>query len=189
MIPALIIAVLMTAAPFYDSCRELYDDILRVHIVPNSDSAADQSLKLAVRDRVVTQCAAFYDGCDSKESALRITREHLSDIERAAADEIRSRGFDYTVTAEVDEMYFDTRYYDDFTMPAGRYDALRLSIGKAEGSNWWCVIYPSLCICAATRGRMQESLSEGEYRVVTSGRTEYRFKLVEWFERILNWFR
>lgn len=189
MIPALAIAVLMAVAPFYDSCKELYNDVMRVHILANSDSAADQSLKLAVRDRVVSECAAYYDGCDSKERAREITLSHLGDIERAAEDEIRSRGFDYPVTAEVNEMYFNTRYYEDFTMPAGQYEALRLTIGAGEGSNWWCVIYPTLCVGAACAGEMKSSLSGGEYRVVTTGRPDYRFKIVEWFESFLNWFR
>ena len=189
MIPALAIAVLIAMAPFYHSCRELYGDVLRVHIVANSDSAADQSLKLAVRDRVVTECAAYYDGCGSKEEAQAITAARLSEIERIAQDEISSRGFDYPVTAEVDEMYFDTRYYEDFTMPAGQYDALHLSIGAGGGQNWWCVIFPTLCVGAACDDRMRDDLSEGEYRVVTSPRTDCRFKIVEWIESIINWFR
>lgn len=189
MIPALVIAVLMATAPFYDGCRELTDDVLRVHIIANSDSAADQSLKLAVRDRVVQECSVYYDGCESKEQAREITGAHLSDIERIAEDEVRRHGFDYPVTAELDEMYFDTRAYDDFTMPAGRYEALRLRIGAGEGQNWWCVIYPTLCIGAACRDTMHEDLSSGEYRVVSSDRTDFRFKIVEWFEGFLNWFR
>lgn len=189
MIPALVIAVLLGAAPFYDSCRELYSDVFRVHILANSDSAADQSLKLAVRDRVVAECADRFDGCTGKEQALEITLAHLDEIERIAQDEVRARGFDYTVTAEVDEMYFDTRYYENFTMPAGQYDALRLNIGDAGGSNWWCVIYPTLCIGASCSDRMHDSLSEGEYRVVTADKPDFRFKIVEWFEGFLNWFR
>ena len=189
IIPALVIAVLTAVAPFYHSCRELYNDVLRVHILANSDSAADQSLKLAVRDRVVAECAAYYDGCADKEQARDITRAHLSDIERIARDEIAARGFDYPVTARVEEAYFNTRCYENFTMPAGRYEALRLSIGDAAGGNWWCVIYPSLCVGAASGGRMQEELNDGEYRVVTADRLDFRFRIVEWFESILNWFR
>ena len=186
MIPALAIAVLMAVAPFFDSCKELYDNVLRVHIIANSDSAADQSLKLAVRDRIVRDCAEYYNDCDSKEKAMDITAAHLSDIEAAAADEIRKRGFDYPVKAEVSEAYFNTRYYDGFTMPAGWYDALRLKIGSASGSNWWCVIYPSLCVGAACSDKLEDELSEGEYRVVTSDRLDFRFKVVEYFESIMN---
>lgn len=189
MIPALVIAVLTATAPFYDACRALNEDVLRVHIIANSDSAADQSLKLAVRDRIVEACAAYYADCDSKEQALRITLDNLGEIERVAADEVTRQGFDYPVSAEVDEMYFDTRYYDDFTMPAGWYEALRLRIGAGEGRNWWCVIYPALCIGAASRENMRRELSTDEYDVVSSQQTDFRFKIVEIIEGFLNWFR
>ena len=187
LIPALIITVILTVMPFYSSCEELYDDVLRVHILANSDSAADQSLKLCVRDRIVRDCAYLFDDCGDKESAVEMTSRHLREIERAAEDEIRSRGYDYTVSAEVAQTYFNTRYYDDFTMPAGRYDALRLTIGEGGGSNWWCVIYPSLCFGSACEAG--DELSDGEYKVITSDRLDFRFKLVEYFEGFLDWFR
>lgn len=189
MIPALVIAVLMATAPFYDACRELTEDVLRVHIVANSDSAADQSLKLAVRDRIVSACASYYTDCGSREEAREITRAHLSDFERIAGDEVRAHGFDYPVTAEMDEMYFETRYYEDFTMPAGWYEALRLNIGDAAGRNWWCVIYPTLCIGAACRDTAEQKLDGGERSVIRADKADFRFKLVELFESFLNWFR
>jgi stage II sporulation protein R len=189
MIPALVICVVIGMIPFFASCEELYDDVLRVHIKANSDTAADQSLKLAVRDRVVTEFSACYDGCSGKEDAIRITREHLKEIEDAAREEIKERGFDYEVSAQVGEAYFHTREYDDFTMPAGWYDALRLTIGAGEGENWWCVMYPALCVGAACRDEMREKLREGEYRVVTADKVDFRFKAVEYWEDFLNWFR
>jgi len=189
LIPAVMIAILIAVIPFYCSCEELYDDVLRVHILANSDSAADQSLKLAVRDRVVSECAAYYDGCSDKASAMRITRAHLGEIERIAADEIRSHGFDYPVSAAVGESYFHTRYYERFTMPAGWYDALRLTIGEGGGANWWCVMYPTLCVGAACEDKMEVQLSGNEYRVVTCDRLDFRFKVVEYVEDVLNWFR
>lgn len=186
---AIVAAVLIRLIPFYYSCRELSDDVLRVHIIADSNSAADQSLKLAVRDRIVNDCASYYDDCDDKLSALRITRAHLHEIEDIARDEIRSRGFDYPVSAVVSESYFNTRYYDSFTMPAGWYDALRLTIGSGKGDNWWCVMYPTLCVGAACDDKMQDSLNDGEYRVVTSDQLDFRFRIVELFEDFINWFR
>lgn len=186
---SLLIAGMAAALPFFDACEDLTEDVLRVHILANSDSAADQSLKLAVRDRVIEECSAYYDGCSGKAEAMDITRSHLSEIEAIAADEIGSRGFSYPVRAEVEEVYFNTRYYDDFTMPAGTYDALRLIIGSGGGTNWWCVMYPSLCVGAAVDSSMREQLDDGEYRVVTSDRFDVRFKIVEYFEDIAHWFR
>lgn len=189
MIPALMITVVIGMTPFFSSCGELYDDVLRVHIKANSNAAADQSLKLAVRDRVVNECAAYYNGCESKEEALQITQERLGQIKEIAMEEIRAHGFDYPVSAEVGEAYFHTRIYDDFTMPAGWYDALRLTIGEGEGENWWCVMYPALCVGAACKDEMRDKLDEGEYRVVTADKVDFRFKAVEIWEGFLNWFR
>ncbi len=189
LIPALIIACLFAAIPFFNSCQELTEDVLRVHILANSDSAADQSLKLSVRDRVLEYCSAYYDDCEDKDEALAVTRDRLGEIEKVAEQEIRSRGFDYPVKAEVGQAYFNTRYYDDFTMPAGWYDSLRLTIGDGGGKNWWCVMYPALCVGAASEDKMKEDLSDGEYKVVTSDKVDFRFKLVEYWEDFCNLFR
>lgn len=187
--PALIIAFLLSVIPFVNSCRELSDDVLRIHILANSDSAADQSLKLGVRDRVLEHCSEYFDDCEDKNEAVAVTREHLDEIEQVAAREIRARGFDYPVKAEVGQAYFKTRYYDDFTMPAGWYDSLRLTIGDGGGQNWWCVMYPALCVGAACEDKMEEDLNDGEYRVVTADKVDYRFKLVEYWEDFINLFR
>ena len=186
---SVIIAGMLLCLPFVNSCEELSGDVLRVHILANSDSAADQSLKLGVRDRVLRECSDYFNGCDDKAEAIRITRTHLSEIERIAASEIKRRGFDYPVTAQVGEMYFNTRYYDDFTMPAGQYDALRLTIGDGEGQNWWCVMYPSLCVGAASETEMKDQLDDGEYEVVTADKYDFRFKLVEYWEGFRSLFR
>lgn len=180
---------MLLCLPFFDSCEELNKDVLRVHILANSDSAADQSLKLAVRDRVVSACSAYYRDCEDKEEALAVTAGHLGEIEKIAADEVRRRGFSYPVRAELGEMYFDTRFYEHFTMPAGRYDALQLTIGAGEGRNWWCVMYPSLCIGSACESEMRDRLDNGEYRVVTAEKFDFRFKIVEVFEGLKNRFK
>ena len=189
LVLALILAGMALTIPFFDSCEELYNDVMRIHILANSDSAADQSLKLAVRDRVLEACSRYYDGCSGKDEALDITRSHIGEIEAAAEREIRRRGFDYPVCARIVTDDFDTRYYGSFTMPAGRYDALRLTIGDGAGKNWWCVMYPSLCVGAASADDMKEELDRGEYRVVTSDRFDFRFRLVEYFEDVRGWFR
>lgn len=189
LVLALILAGMALTIPFFDSCEELYSDVMRIHILANSDSAADQSLKLAVRDRVLEACSRYYDGCSGKDEAIDITRSHIGEIEAAAEREIRRRGFDYPVSARIVADDFDTRYYGSFTMPAGRYDALRLTIGEGAGKNWWCVMYPSLCVGAASADDMKEELDRGEYRVVTSDKFDFRFRLVEYFEDVRGWFR
>lgn len=189
MIPAMMIAFIVAVIPFLNSCQELSEDVMRVHILANSDSAADQSLKLSVRDRVLEHCSVYFDDCEDKNEAMAVTKDHLDEIEKVAQKEIRDRGFDYSVKAEVGQAYFNTRYYEEFTMPAGWYDSLRLTIGDGGGKNWWCVMYPTLCVGAATDDKMKEDLSEGEYRVVTSDKVDFRFKLVEYWEDFCNLFR
>ena len=186
---AVIIASAAMTLPFFNSCEELYDDVLRVHILAASDSAADQSLKLAVRDRVLSEFSGYYDGCTDKAEAVGVTRDRLKEIEAAAEQEIRARGSGYSVTAEITRMDFDTRYYENFTLPAGSYDALRLTIGEGKGQNWWCVMYPALCVGCAAEEEMSERLDDGEYKVVTSDKVDFRFKIVEIFESIRGWFR
>lgn len=189
LVLSVILACTVLTLPFFNSCEELYSDVLRVHIRANSDSAADQSLKLAVRDRVLQACSGYYRDCDNKAEALAVTQRYLPEIEAAARQEIRAHGFDYPVHAELGALYFNTRRYDDFTMPAGVYDALRLTIGEGEGQNWWCVMYPALCVGAACEDELRERLDDGEYRVVTADRFDVRFKIVEYIEDIKGWFR
>ena len=109
MIPAMMIAFIVAVIPFFNSCQELSEDVMRVHILANSDSAADQSLKLSVRDRVLEHCSAYFDDCEDKNEAMAVTEDHLDEIEKVAEKEIRDQGFDYTVKAEVGQAYFNTR--------------------------------------------------------------------------------
>ena len=181
---AMVLSVILSLIPFQNSCKELYNDVFRIHIIPNSNSAFDQSLKLSVRDAVLSEISPLYDEAENKADAMRITRESLPLIENTANKVVRESGADYTVTAGIENTYFNTRYYENFTMPAGYYDALKLTIGKGRGDNFWCVMYPALCVGAATRDRLSEDLNEGEYQVVTSDDLEFRFKIVEYYERL-----
>lgn len=183
------LSVILSMIPFYYSCEELYDDVLRVHMIPHSNSAFDQSLKLSVRDAVLSEISPLYEDIKTKEDAMRVTQENLGRIEEIANRVISDSGADYTVTARIENTFFSTRRYEDFTMPAGCYDALRLTIGDGRGDNFWCVMYPALCVGAATRDKLKEDLDEGEYKVVTGDDVEFRFKLVEYYERLRSRFR
>ena len=188
---AFVLTVLFSLLPFQADCRDIADNTFRLHILANSDSQADQTLKLLVRDRVLCYTAALFRSAPDKESGMRAVREHLQDIANAAYDEVLLQGYDYPVRAEVTRMYFTTRYYDGYTLPPGDYDALRLSIGKAEGHNWWCVMYPSLCLSSAgeRESRAREVYTEEEYSEVTDSGVQYKFKLLEWWESLQNIFR
>lgn len=125
----------------------LRGSVLRLHILADSDSDRDQQLKLTVRDALLT--SGVLEGADSLAEAEAIAEEKLPEIERIAETVLREQGCKLPVTAELADVDFDKRVYGDITMPAGTYRALRVKIGSAQGHNWWCVMYPPLCIPAA----------------------------------------
>ncbi|MBR6069098.1 MAG: stage II sporulation protein R [Ruminococcus sp.] len=125
----------------------LRGSVLRLHILAASDSERDQTLKLRVRDALLE--SGILDGADSLAEAEAIAADRLPDIERIAETVLRANGCELPVEAELADTEFDVRTYGDITMPAGTYRALRVKIGSAQGHNWWCVMYPSLCMPAA----------------------------------------
>lgn len=129
-----------------DSLRE---NVLRLHILANSDSTYDQRLKLSVRDALLERSSEIFGESDSEKEAEQSAAENIELIEEIARETLESQGCTASVNAEITDMYFDERVYGDITMPAGEYTALRVEIGKAQGHNWWCVMYPPLCIPAA----------------------------------------
>ena len=187
---AFVLSVLFSMLPFEADCREISDEVFRLHILANSDSEEDQTLKLRVRDRVLKRGDELFNSAKTKEEAQKLTASHLQELAHIAADEIADSGYDYPVRAELTRMYFNTRRYASYTLPAGTYDALRLVIGKGEGHNWWCVMYPSLCVGVASEQdeKARGALTESQYELVTDENTEYRFKLVEIFEKICSLF-
>ena len=128
----------------------LGEKMIRLHVIANSDTAEDQTLKLQVRDRVLAEATEILkSSADMKEAQEKLT-EALPELEKAAAEEIRDRGYAYPVSARLEKTEFPTKQYDSFALPSGEYTALRLLIGEAKGQNWWCVVYPPLCTAAAS---------------------------------------
>lgn len=129
---------------------DLQGKMIRLHVLANSDSAADQALKLEVRDRVLRETSGVLETSRNAREAQVRFREALPEIERAAEEVVRAKGYAYDVAAQLEATEFPTRDYDGFSLPAGEYLALRVLIGEAAGHNWWCVVYPPLCTAAAT---------------------------------------
>ncbi|MBR5683497.1 MAG: stage II sporulation protein R [Ruminococcus sp.] len=145
------------------SLDELRSSVLRLHILADSDSARDQQLKLKVRDELLR--SGLFNGAADLSEAEAIAAESLGDIERTAERVLRENGCGDKVTAELADVEFDERIYGDITMPAGRYRALRIKIGRAGGHNWWCVMYPPLCLpaaCEAEDGGIDDDKDEEE---------------------------
>lgn len=184
----LLCTILLTSfTGFAQQCEEIREEVVRLHILANSDSAQDQRLKLAVRDAILEQTEEFFRQSQSKEQAEALAEQHIEEIRAIAKREIVRQGYDYDVTARIINRYFETRVYDGFTMPAGYYDALQLEIGSGEGKNWWCVMFPPMCIPAATA----DSGMELEDKIRNLGETpQYQpaFAVVEVIESIHQYF-
>ncbi len=172
---------------FEKNLREIENNVLRLHIIANSDSEKDQSLKLIVRDGILSQYSDVFKNLDGIDEIIDTAKEHLSEIEQTAEKIIRENGFFYDVSCEVVKMDFDKKDYENFTMPKGFYNALRIKIGNAEGKNWWCVMYPPLCIPATAETDLSEYLTKEEIDIITNPkRYEVRFKCVEIYEKIFG---
>lgn len=148
--------------------------IFRLHVVANSDKEEDQELKLDVKKTVVDYLSRRLGSGADLEETREYVLENLPEIEWAALKTIEEQGKDYPVSAVVEKTYFPDRTYGDCTFPAGEYEALNIRIGKGEGKNWWCVLYPSLCFIDDTWGivsrekkeELREALTEEEFRAV-----------------------
>lgn len=183
----LLLAIVLTSSfsSFSAVCAEIRQDTLRLHILANSDTEADQQLKLAVRDAILAGTGDLFGAAASKQAAEQRVDANLDNIRRIAETVIRQQGYDYPVRVTRTNLYFATTRYPDtgLTMPAGRYDAVRVEIGRAEGKNWFCVLFPPLCVPAATADAAREAAYTEEEQAVTGGGYEVRFAVLEWLEQ------
>lgn len=175
---------------------EIYDTVVRLHVVANSDTDADQSLKLKVRDAVIGVVTPAVDGCKSQSEAIAAIGGIMEDINEAAQNVVREEGYDYSVKVTVGEEYYPTKTYESCAFPEGTYVSLRVLIGEAEGQNWWCCLFPPLCLSAAGADDQKSNedafisvgLTGEQYKVITetdSPQYRARFKILETIQR---WF-
>lgn len=162
----------------------LGEKLTRLHVLANSDSAADQRLKLEVRDAVL----------EASEGAEEIDGALLHRLEQTARQTVRQAGYDYPVRVTREVCYFDTRAYERFTLPAGYYDAVRVVIGEGTGKNWWCVIYPPLCVgmCQTDWETMarEAGLTEDEIGLICEEEGYViRFRLLDLWGKVQQWLR
>lgn len=167
----------------------LQNNIFRLHILANSDSEADQALKLAVRDSVIEYMKTINNTSFTKEETIQNVNSHLEDLQKIAEDKIYELGYNYSVSLEVGNFYFPTKYYGNISLPAGNYDALKINIGEAQGQNWWCSLFPPLCFIDISSGYLEDedkeiletNLTEEEFALVSSSSPDVKlkFKIVE----------
>ncbi len=189
-------AWLLTYTYAEDVNAGLSQNLVRLHVVANSDSASDQALKLKVRDAIIEFMRDKLAESKSINETRTIINDNLKNIEEISNEIIKKNNSDYGVKATMGNYTFPTKTYGDIALPAGEYQALKVVIGDGEGANWWCVLFPPLCFIDATHGTIPESvkqdlktaLSDEEYRLITTADNsedipvKIRFKLVEFLE-------
>lgn len=171
---------------------DLSNSLFRLHVIANSNTKEDQNLKYLVRDELISYMNTLCSNVSSKEQAIAIANEHLDNFQKVANEVISKNGFNYSAKVQIGNFAFPTKTYGDISLPAGYYDALKVELGKAEGKNWWCVMFPSLCFVDINNGivpeeskeELQSSLLEEDYNLISSNNSEYKlkFKIVELFE-------
>lgn len=175
---------MLSMVGFKDSCNEMYEGIVRIRIIANSDSAEDQALKLKVRDAVLEKSNELFGSESSYEDALKTTSDNLDTLLKTACNVIKDNGYSYGADIEFRDEFFDTRVYDNFTLPAGTYKTAVFTIGEGKGKNWWCVIFPQVCVGACS-GKLEDSISSTASDYAYNA-DEYviKFKTVEIFEKV-----
>ena len=170
---------------------EIYDSVLRLHVIANSDTEADQALKLKVRDAVLSESEGLFDGCNTREDAITVLENNKDKLEKAAKRVIEEEGYSYSVSIELGEEEYPTKNYESFCFPAGPYMSLRIIIGEGDGKNWWCVLYPPMCLSAASRQAPEEAfvsvgLNKDQYGIITETEKptyRVRFRVLEVIEK------
>ena len=185
--PIFLSAVLITAliTPIINMSEDISEKVFRMHILANSDSESDQALKLKVRDEVLKLTGDIFNNCINVEDAVNSAKNNLDKIKKTVDRTIQNNGYSYSSKVYIIKEFFSTREYDSFTLPAGIYDSLKIEIGQGKGHNWWCVMFPSVCVSGCTSD-FDETLSEEERNMIESGKYVVRFKIVEIYERIKN---
>ncbi len=182
--------LLMGLASLEHQQEELANKMLRLHVLANSDTQEDQALKLVVRDAVIEHIEPLLEDEQDVDSVQRMLGENTLEIAQTAEKIVKEQGYAYPVKVALEHTWFPTKQYDGFSLPAGQYDSLRVVIGEGEGHNWWCVLFPPLCVSTSTKS-MKETASEmgltdQEVFLITEESEQYeiRFKAIEWWETL-----
>ena len=157
--------------------------LVRLHVIADSDAAEEQEIKLEVRDAVLAYLTPVLEEAENQQQARQIIRDNLEGIAQAAGSAARGRQVSVTLSRES----YPTREYEGFTLPAGRYESLRVILGQGQGQNWWCVVFPPLCLSAAESEKVQDVLKGEDLSIVTEEEGYVlRFRLVELWGEFLN---
>ena len=173
----------------------LSDNVFRLHIIANSDSSADQELKLKIRDNIIKYMNTLTSSSSDKKDVISMVNNHLDSFKEIALNTIKENGYNYDVNIEIGNFHFPTKSYGDISFPAGNYDALKIEIGDAIGQNWWCVLFPPLCFVNSSTGvvpddsknTLKENINSESYEIISEGNNsndntydiKIKFKIIE----------
>lgn len=179
--------------------QDISDAVIRFHVVANSDSIEDQRVKYEVRDTILGEVQCAMAAADTKAEAEEILQLQLEKITETANQVLSEQGMDYRARAVLEQTEFPVKTYGDLTFPAGSYEAVNVYLGTGSGQNWWCVMFPTLCLVDGTcevvpeesKEKLKSSLSKKEYKYLLKKQkngitVEYRFRLEEWLSEILG---
>lgn len=175
----ILICISFAAAVFFSAeynSKKYAENILRFHVIANSDTMQDQALKLKVRDAVGSKVSELTESAANAQETAEIVAEYSEEIIKTAEECVKAEGYDYKVKIEIGEFYFPTKHYSKISLPAGEYDAVRVIIGEGKGENWWCVLFPPLCF---SNGNAVENFEMEKEEKVT-----VKFKITEIFQEI-----
>jgi stage II sporulation protein R len=189
-VTVILLFIVLGALPIHGEDK-IYDNVIRLHVLANSDSDEDQALKLKVRDAILERSSELFGESESIEEAANSINANIDAITEVARKVISENGYDYPVSVTLTNEHYPTKSYEALSFPSGEYLSLRVMIGESEGQNWWCVLFPPLCLSAATDKAVAEDafisvgLTGEQYRIITeSDNTKYtvRFKILETIE-------
>jgi len=185
----LMCALFISLAQFNSACDDLRTNVLRLHIIANSNSAEDQALKLEIRDRLLKESGNIFENTGDVQGAIKIAQESLPQFEELTKQVIKENGFNYSANAKIGDSYFETREYENFALPAGYYKSLIITLGEGSGKNWWCVIFPEICLPAATDAKLSDVTAEKTAKIAYS-KDKYvmKFKFIEIYEDLKKCF-
>ncbi len=162
----------MLSKSVHSSAEAINDKLIRFHVVANSDSEEDQSIKLRIRDEILEKYGPILSESSSREESLQLIRDNLNEIEITADEILEEEGKDYSARAVLGESIFPIKQYGSITLPAGEYTALKVVLGEGGGKNWWCVMFPPLCFIDVTRGLTSDETNRELKRVINQEEAE-----------------
>ncbi|WP_288528984.1 stage II sporulation protein R [uncultured Eubacterium sp.] len=186
-VPIFLIALVLFSimSPINTLSNDISQKVLRLHILANSDSKADQNLKMMVKDNILKDTAYIFKGCNTLDESIEAANKNINIFQKSAEKTLKNCNSNYSVKVYVDKEFFDIREYKDFTLPSGYYNTIKVVIGEGKGHNWWCVMYPTVCISACTND-FDKVLTKEEKQLITSKKYIPKFKALEIINKLKN---